>query len=158
MEIKRIEIVFLIFYLRIGFIYTNAKYLQNYLIILYHIFFILNQFYRNLTQGGREKALRQFNKEVTLIMSPSARSELAGVGEGVARKAIQAARLMMRSFGFVDGIEFEQRRKDVNYITTGSKILMIFGEEEWSRALSLKRMELWKREVCGQGYACFVFQ
>ncbi|MEK6896728.1 MAG: DNA repair and recombination protein RadA [Nanoarchaeota archaeon] len=54
------------------------------------------------------------------VMSPSALSELAGVGEGVARKAIQAARSMMK-LGFVDGIEFEQRRKDVNYITTGSK-------------------------------------
>jgi len=54
------------------------------------------------------------------VMSPSALSELAGVGEGVARKAIQAARSMMK-LGFVDGIEFEQRRKDVNYITTGSR-------------------------------------
>ena len=39
------------------------------------------------------------------VMSPSALSELAGVGEGVARKAIQAARSMMK-LGFVDGIEF----------------------------------------------------
>ena len=40
--------------------------MQNtYKIIAYIIsyFFILNQFYRNFTQGGREKALRQFNKE-----------------------------------------------------------------------------------------------
>lgn len=54
------------------------------------------------------------------VMGPSALAELAGVGEGVARKAIQAARSML-NLGFIDGSEFEKRRKDVLYITTGSK-------------------------------------
>lgn len=54
------------------------------------------------------------------VMSPSALADLAGVGEGVARKAILAARNMMK-LGFIDGSEFEQRRKDVVYITTGSQ-------------------------------------
>ena len=53
------------------------------------------------------------------VMSPPALSELAGIGEAVARKAIQAARAMMK-LGFVDGIEFAKKREDVNYITTGS--------------------------------------
>ena len=53
------------------------------------------------------------------VMSPPALSELAGVGEAVARKAIQAARTMMK-LGFTDGVEFSKRREDVGYITTGS--------------------------------------
>ncbi|MBS3089751.1 DNA repair and recombination protein RadA [Candidatus Pacearchaeota archaeon] len=56
------------------------------------------------------------------VMSPSALSELAGVGEAVARKAIQASRGMMK-LGFSDGIEFAKKREDVLYITTGSKNL-----------------------------------
>ncbi len=54
------------------------------------------------------------------VMSPSALSEMAGVGEAVARKAIQAARSMMK-LGFVDGVEFAKRREDVLFITTGSE-------------------------------------
>ncbi len=53
------------------------------------------------------------------VMTPSALSELAGVGEAVARKAIQAARTMMK-LGFVDGMEFSKRREKVQFITTGS--------------------------------------
>ncbi len=53
------------------------------------------------------------------VMSPPELSELAGVGEAVARKAIQAARKMM-DLGFQDGLEFEKRREDINHITTGS--------------------------------------
>lgn len=53
------------------------------------------------------------------VMSPSALSELAGVGEAVARKAIQAARGMM-NLGFSDGLEFAKKREDVGYISTGS--------------------------------------
>jgi DNA repair protein RadA len=53
------------------------------------------------------------------VMSPPALSELAGVGEAVARKAIQAARSMMK-LGFMSGDEFAKRREDVGYITTGS--------------------------------------
>ena len=55
-------------------------------------------------------------------MTPPALSELAGLGEAVARKAIQAARKML-DLGFMDGSEFEKKRQDVNYITTGSKNL-----------------------------------
>jgi DNA repair protein RadA len=71
------------------------------------------------------------------VMSPSALSELAGVGEGVARKAIQAARGMMK-LGFMDASEFEQRRKDVHYITTGSKNLndLLGGRGIESRAIT----------------------
>ncbi len=56
------------------------------------------------------------------VMSPPALSELAGIGEAVARKAIQAARAMMK-LGFVDGIEFAKKREDVGCISTGSKNL-----------------------------------
>ena len=54
------------------------------------------------------------------VMSPPALSELAGIGEAVARKAIQAARSMMK-LGFMDGAEFAKKRESVGYITTGSK-------------------------------------
>ncbi len=54
------------------------------------------------------------------VMSPSDLAELAGVGPAVARKAIQAARSMM-NLGFSDGVEFDRKRQDINYITTGSK-------------------------------------
>tara|TARA_Y100000034_G_C6901479_1_gene417073 strand:+ start:2129 stop:3142 length:1014 start_codon:yes stop_codon:yes gene_type:complete len=53
------------------------------------------------------------------VMSPPALSEMAGIGEAVARKAIQAARSMMQ-LGFMDGQEFAKKREDVLYITTGS--------------------------------------
>ena len=56
------------------------------------------------------------------VMSPSALSELAGIGEAVARKAIQAARGMMK-LGFIDGVEFAKNREKIDYITTGSKNL-----------------------------------
>lgn len=56
------------------------------------------------------------------VMSPPALSEMAGVGEAVARKAIQAARSMM-NLGFMSGDEFAKRREDVLYITTGSENL-----------------------------------
>jgi len=54
------------------------------------------------------------------VMSPSDLAELAGVGQAVARKAIQAARGMME-LGFSDGAEFDRKRKDIHYITTGSE-------------------------------------
>jgi DNA repair protein RadA len=54
------------------------------------------------------------------VMSPPALSEMAGVGEAVARKAIQAARGMM-NLGFVDGMEFAKGRENVGYIGTGSQ-------------------------------------
>jgi len=56
------------------------------------------------------------------VMSPSALSEMAGVGEAVARKAIQAARGMLK-LGFSDGLEFAKKRENIISITTGSKNL-----------------------------------
>ncbi|MEK6893674.1 MAG: DNA repair and recombination protein RadA [Nanoarchaeota archaeon] len=56
------------------------------------------------------------------VMSPSTLSEMAGIGEAVARKAIQAARNMMK-LGFLDGMEFAKKREDIMYITTGSQNL-----------------------------------
>ena len=56
------------------------------------------------------------------VMSPPALSEMAGIGEAVARKAIQAARSMMK-LGFMDGIEFAKRREKIGFITTGSESL-----------------------------------
>ncbi len=56
------------------------------------------------------------------VMSPPALSDMAGIGEAVARKAIQAARNMMK-LGFIDGVEFAKRKESVGYITTGSESL-----------------------------------
>jgi DNA repair protein RadA len=54
------------------------------------------------------------------VMGPTELGEIAGVGAAVARKAIQASRKML-DLGFVDGIEFAERRANISYITTGSK-------------------------------------
>jgi DNA repair protein RadA len=56
------------------------------------------------------------------VMSPTEVGDIAGIGPAVARKAIQAARNML-DLGFQDGVEFSNRRKDVLFITTGSKNL-----------------------------------
>src|SRR3990172_2808180 len=56
------------------------------------------------------------------VMSPVALSEMAGVGEAVARKAIQAARGMLK-LGFSDGLEFAKNREKIMFITTGSNNL-----------------------------------
>jgi len=56
------------------------------------------------------------------VMSPPALSEMAGVGEAVARKAIQAARGMM-NLGFMDAAEFAKKRERIRYIATGSQAL-----------------------------------
>ena len=71
------------------------------------------------------------------VMSPPALSELAGVGEAVARKAIQAARGMMK-LGFTDGMEFDKRRAEVFHVTTGSKNLndLFGGKGIESRAIT----------------------
>ncbi len=53
-------------------------------------------------------------------MTPPQLSELTGLGESVARKAIQASRGML-DLGFMDGSEFEKKRQDVHYVTSGSK-------------------------------------
>lgn len=55
-------------------------------------------------------------------LTPSALSEVSGLGESIARKAIQAARSML-NLGFIDASEYEKKRKDIEYITTGSKNL-----------------------------------
>ncbi len=56
------------------------------------------------------------------VLSPKDLSELSGLGESSARKAIQAARQMM-NLGFQDGLEFAKKREEVSHITTGSKEL-----------------------------------
>ncbi len=56
------------------------------------------------------------------VLSPPELSELAGLGEAVARKAIQAARQMM-DLGFATGLEYAEKRKEIFNITTGSKNL-----------------------------------
>jgi DNA repair protein RadA len=56
------------------------------------------------------------------VLTPPQLSETAGMGEAAARKAIQAARKMM-DFGFMDGLAHEEKRKELNHITTGSKNL-----------------------------------
>ena len=54
------------------------------------------------------------------VMTSANLSDAAGVSPAVARKAIQAARKML-NLGFVDGVEYAQRREDIHNITTGSK-------------------------------------
>jgi len=54
------------------------------------------------------------------VLGPKELSEMAGIGESVARKAIQASRKMM-DLGFQSGLEFAEKREEVFYITTGSK-------------------------------------
>jgi DNA repair protein RadA len=54
------------------------------------------------------------------VLGPSELAELAGLGEAAARKAIQAARKMM-DLGFSDAFEYAEKRKEIGYITTGSK-------------------------------------
>ena len=56
------------------------------------------------------------------VLSPADLSDLAGLGEAAARKAIQAARKMM-DLGFQDGLEYEKKRESVENVTTGSKNL-----------------------------------
>ena len=56
------------------------------------------------------------------VLTPAHLSEMAGMSESVARKAIQAARKMM-DLGFSDGLAHEEKRKELFTITTGSKNL-----------------------------------
>lgn len=56
------------------------------------------------------------------VMGPSELAELAGMGEAVARKAIQAARKMM-DLGFSSAFDYAEKRKEIGYVTTGSKNL-----------------------------------
>ena len=54
------------------------------------------------------------------VMSPGELADTAGVSQGVARKAIQAARNML-DLGFTDGIEYAKKRNNIIHISTGSK-------------------------------------
>ena len=71
------------------------------------------------------------------VMSPVTLADMAGVGEAVARKAIQAARGMMK-LGFMSGDEFAKKREDVLYISTGSKNIdnLLGGKGVETRALT----------------------
>ncbi|MBU0894050.1 MAG: DNA repair and recombination protein RadA [Nanoarchaeota archaeon] len=71
------------------------------------------------------------------VMSPASLSDAAGVSSAVARKAIQAARNMLK-LGFTDGVEFAQRRVNISYITTGSKNIdeLLGGKGIESRAIT----------------------
>ena len=64
-------------------------------------------------------------------------ADVAGVGEAVARKAIQAARSML-NLGFMDGVEYANKRKDILTITTGSKNLdeLLGGKGIQSKAIT----------------------
>ena len=54
------------------------------------------------------------------VLGPKELSDISGLGESAARKAIQAARSML-DLGFQDGIEYEKKIRDIYHITTGSK-------------------------------------
>jgi DNA repair protein RadA len=56
------------------------------------------------------------------VMGPSELAELAGLGEAAARKAIQAARKMM-DLGFSNAFDYAEKRKEIGYVTSGSKNL-----------------------------------
>ena len=56
------------------------------------------------------------------VLGPKELSEISGLGESAARKAIQASRKMM-DLGFQDGLEFAEKRQEVGFITTGSNEL-----------------------------------
>ena len=70
-------------------------------------------------------------------LTPPALAELTGLGESVSRKAIQASRGML-DLGFMDGSEFEKKRKDIHFITTGSKNLdnLLGGKGVESKAIT----------------------
>jgi len=71
------------------------------------------------------------------VLGPKELSEMAGLGEAAARKTIQASRKMM-DLGFQDGLEFAEKRKEINYITTGSNELddLLGGKGMETKAIS----------------------
>ncbi len=71
------------------------------------------------------------------VMSPTSLGDVAGVSSAVARKAIQAARNLL-DLGFTDGVEFEIKRSNTSYITTGSKAFndLLGGKGIESRAIT----------------------
>jgi DNA repair protein RadA len=54
------------------------------------------------------------------VLGPKELGDMSGLGENAARKAIQAARKMMK-LGFQTGEEYSEKRKLIHHITTGSK-------------------------------------
>jgi DNA repair protein RadA len=54
------------------------------------------------------------------VSSPADLSDISGISEGVAKKAIIAARNML-DLGFQDGLEYAEKRKKNSFITTGSE-------------------------------------
>ncbi|RLC33468.1 MAG: DNA repair and recombination protein RadA [Candidatus Nealsonbacteria bacterium] len=71
------------------------------------------------------------------VMSPGELSDIAGVSQGVARKAIQASRSML-NLGFIDGVEYAKKRDNIIHITTGSKNIdnLLGGKGVESRAVT----------------------
>ncbi len=71
------------------------------------------------------------------VSSPASIADAAGVSAAVARKAIQAARGML-DLGFVDGMEYAERRSNIVHITTGSVELnnLLGGKGVESRAIT----------------------
>ena len=71
------------------------------------------------------------------VMGPAELGDIAGIGPGVARKAIQSARKLL-DLGFVNGMEFAERRSNILYITTGSKELdaLLGGKGVQSKAIT----------------------
>ncbi len=71
------------------------------------------------------------------VMNPAVLSDTAGMGTGVARKAIVKARDLLE-LGFQDGMEFAKKRSNVNYITTGSEEFnaLLGGKGVESRAIT----------------------
>ena len=71
------------------------------------------------------------------VMSPAVLGDTAGISPAVARKAIQAARNMLE-LGFQEGTDYEKKRENVMYITTGSKNLneLLGGKGVESKAIT----------------------
>jgi len=71
------------------------------------------------------------------VSSPATIADAAGVSAAVARKAIQAARNLL-DLGFVDGMQYAEKRANVCHITTGSEELnnLLGGKGIESRAIT----------------------
>jgi DNA repair protein RadA len=63
-----------------------------------------------------------YNLMGVAVLTPKELGEMAGLGEAVARKAIQASRKMM-DLGFQTGADYSEKRAEICKITTGSKNL-----------------------------------
>jgi len=71
------------------------------------------------------------------VMGPAELSDISGMSQAVARKAIQAARNMLE-LDFMDGVEYSKKRDNVIFISTGSKSLneLLGGKGVESRSLT----------------------